>query len=105
LALTPEQWRQQYEGWKALEKLEYVHAVMQELASTPPIVKKGRRISDATKLRKTLARHYATRRKLYAEDFPDFYDADLRAMFGNGEPGGESAARIMRKHRNALIES
>ena len=44
-----------------------------------------------------------TRRKLYAEDFPDFYDADLRAIFGNGEPGGESAAHIMRKHRAALI--
>jgi len=26
------------------------------------------------------------RRKLYAEDFPDFYDADLRAIFGNGNP-------------------
>ena len=105
LASTPEQWRQQYEGWKALEKLEYVHAVMQELASTPPIVKKGRRISDATKLRKTLARHYAARRKLYAEDFPDFYDTDLRAMFGNGEAGGESAARMMRKFRAALVTS
>jgi len=28
LAATPDQWRQQYEGWKALEKLEYVHALM-----------------------------------------------------------------------------
>jgi hypothetical protein len=42
---------------------------------------------------------------LYAEDFPDFYDADLRAMFGNGEPGAESAARIMRKYRAALVTS
>ncbi len=105
LAATPDQWRQQYEGWKALEKLEYVHALMQELARTPPLVKKGRRISEASKLKKTLARHYATRRKLYAEDFPDFYDADLRAIFGNGEPGGESAARIMRRNRAALVTS
>jgi len=105
LAATPDQWRQQYEGWKAVEKLEYVHALMQEVAHTPPAVKKGRHISEARKLRKTLARYYAARRRLYAEDFPDFYDADLRAIFGNGEPGGESAARIMRKNRAALVSS
>ena len=70
-----------------------------------PLVTRGRRISEARKLRKTLARYYAGRRKLYAEDFPDFYDADLRAIFSNGEPGGESAAKVMRKHRAALIAS
>jgi hypothetical protein len=105
LAATPDQWRQQYKGWKALEKLEYVHVLMQEIADRPPLVKKGRHISEAKKLRTTLARYYAARRRLYAEDFPDFYDADLRAIFGNGEPGGESAARLMRKNRAALVTS
>jgi hypothetical protein len=70
-----------------------------------PSVTRGRRISEARKLRTTLARHYASRRKLYAEDFPDFYDADLLAIFGNGEPGGEPAAAMMRRHRGALIAS
>jgi hypothetical protein len=105
LAETPDQWRERYGGWKAVEKLEYVHGLMQEVAHTAPAVKKGRRISEAKKLQQTLGRYYAARRKLYAEDFPDFYDADLRAIFGNGEPGGESAARIMRKNRAALVTS
>lgn len=105
LGATPEEWRERYQGWKALEKLEYVHALMQEVAQTPPPKKKGHRISEARKLRKTLGRYYAERRKRYAEDFPDFYDADLRAIFGNGEPGGESAARMMRKNRAALVAS
>jgi hypothetical protein len=105
LGATPDEWRQQYKGWKALEKLEYVDALMQEIAQAPPVVKNGRHISDAKKLRKTLARYYAARRKLYAEDFPDFYDADLRSIFGNGEPGGESAAAIMRKNHAALVTS
>ena len=87
LSSPPEDWRQRYRGWKALEKLEYVETLMQEVAGTKPPVKRGRRISDARKLRNTLARHYTARRKLYAEDFPDFYDADLRAIFGHGEPG------------------
>jgi len=111
LSSPPDDWRQRYRGWKALEKLEYVDTLMQEAAAKPAAkrVKRGRRISDARNLRTTLARYYAGRRKLYAEDFPDFYDADLRSIFGNGsgsaEPAGESAARFMRQHRAALIAS
>jgi hypothetical protein len=109
LSSSPDDWRQRYRGWKALEKLEYVETLMQEIAVTKPPVKRGRRISDARKLRTTLARYYTTRRKLYAEDFPDFYDADLRSIFGHAEPGAESpketAARFMRQHRAALIAS
>jgi len=105
LGAAPEDWRQRYQGWKALEKLEYVHSLMSEAASSAPAVTRGRRISEARKLRRTLGRHYVGRRKLYAEDFPDFYDADLRAIFGNGEPGGEQAATMMRRHRGALIAS
>jgi hypothetical protein len=102
---APEDWRGRYRGWKAVEKLEYVDRLMQEASQSRPIVKGGRRISEARKLRKTLARYYAERRKLYAEDFPDVYDADLRAIFGNGEPGNETAVQMMRKHRTALIAS
>jgi hypothetical protein len=105
LAAAPEDWRLRYRGWKALDKLEYVHSLMHEVATSPPSVTRGRRISEARKLRTTLARYYAGRRKLYAEDFPDFYDADLRAIFENSEPGGEAAAAMMRRHRGALIES
>jgi hypothetical protein len=101
---TPmEELRERYRGWKALEKLEYVDALMREAAGTKPAVRRGRRMSEVRRLRKTLARHYAARRKLYAEDFPDFYDADLRAIFLKGERGPDSAARAMRRCRAALI--
>jgi putative zinc-binding metallo-peptidase len=101
---TPiEELRARYRGWKALEKLEYVDALMRESAGTKPVVSRGRRMAEARRLRKTLARHYAARRKLYAEDFPDFYDADLRAIFLKGEPGADSAVRAMRRRRAALI--
>jgi hypothetical protein len=105
LSATPEQWREQYRGWKALEKLEFVHCLMEEARNIPVMVKRGRRIYEASRLKKTLARYYLERRKLYAEDFPDFYDADLRAIFGNGEPNGESAAKVMRGNRRALVAS
>jgi hypothetical protein len=105
LSMTPEEWRQQYRGWKAIEKLEFVNSLMEEAKTIKPKVRRGRRISEARKLRRTLSRYYMERRKLYAEDFPDFYDADLRAIFGNGQPNWESAARAMRKNRRALVGS
>ena len=105
LSFTPEQWREQYRGWKALEKLEFVQCLMEEARNTPPQVKRARRIYEASRLRKTLARYYTERRKLYAEDFPDFYDADLRVIFGSGEPNGEPAAKVMRRNRPALVAS
>jgi len=105
LSMAPEEWRHHYAGWKALEKLEFVHALMAEAKSPPPKGSRGRRISEASKLKKTLARYYAERRKLYAEDFPDFYDADLRVLFGNGEPDGEPASQVMRRSRAALVGS
>jgi len=52
---TPiEELRVRYRGWKALEKLEYVDALMRESAGTKPAVRRGRRMSEARLLRKTL---------------------------------------------------
>jgi Putative zinc-binding metallo-peptidase len=103
LATPADDWRRRYKGWKALEKLEYVNTLMQEVANTAVVTPRRRRISEASKLRTTLRRYYGARRKLYAEDFPDFYDADLRQIFGKGEAGGEPAVKVMRKCRGALI--
>jgi hypothetical protein len=106
---TPKaEWRARYRGWKALEKLEYVDSLMAEAAKqrTNSIPRaRGRRIAEASRCRKTLQRYYAERRKRYAEEFPDFYDADLRAIFEQGERGEESAARYMRRHRKVIVPS
>jgi hypothetical protein len=103
LALQKDQWRVQYRGWKALKKLEYVDSTMETARSKAPAVSKGRRLWEASRSRRTLEKYYAAKRKLYAEDFPDIYDADLRAIFEKGEPGGESAAHFMRSLQGALI--
>jgi hypothetical protein len=105
LSMPPEEWRKQYRGWKAIEKLEFVNTLVDEAKSKPSKRPRGRLISEAGKLRKTLERYYAQRRKHYAEDFPDFYDADLRALFANGDPKGQPASRTMRRNRAALVAS
>jgi len=103
LTLPTEQWRSQYRDWKALKKLEYVEAMMAHARAHPPAVVKGRRLWDASRSRRTLEKYYTAKRRLYAEDFPDIYDADLRAIFQTGESGDENAAQFMRRNRNVLI--
>jgi hypothetical protein len=103
LSSPAEEWRSQYRGWKALKKLELVDALMEHARSHPPIVTNGRRLWDASRSRRTLEKYYAAKRKLYVEDFPDIYDADLRSIFETGEPGDENAAQFMRRLRNVLI--
>lgn len=102
LSLMPDEWHRQYRGWKALEKLQYVEALMQEVREKPAPAKHDRRIWDASRSRRTLEKYYAAKRKLYAEDFPDVYDADLRSIFEYGERGAESAAQVMRSMRHRL---
>jgi len=103
LASPVEEWRSEYRGWKALKKLEYVNESMESARLHPPVVDKGRRLWDASRSRRTLEKYYGAKRKLYAEDFPDIYDADLRAIFKQGEVGDENAVQVMRRHRRALI--
>jgi len=104
LGSPAEQWRERYRGWKALEKLEYMDALMAEARRRPPKVRGGRRRSEAYKLRSTLAHYYAGRRKLWAQDQPGFYDADLRRIFADAPAGHGTAPAFMRKRHKALVE-
>jgi hypothetical protein len=103
LATSREQWGARYQGWKALEKLEYVDELMREATRRSPTVRGGRRRADASKMRSTLARYYGTRRKLWAQDQPGFYDADLRRIFGEAPAGHGTAAAFMRRRRKAIV--
>ena len=101
LAWPEEKWRARYAGWRALGKLEYVHNTMKRAARTEPRVTGGRLVAETAKSKKTLARHYRSKRKLWQSDYPDFYDADLHRIFGELTPGDEPAARFMRRYRRA----
>jgi hypothetical protein len=104
LGSAPEEWRGKYKGWKALEKLEYVDELMREARRKPPSVRGGRWRSEADKMRSTLARYYAARRKLWAEELPGFYDADLRRIFAEAPAGHGTAAAFMRRRRKAIVD-
>ena len=108
--LTPGlDWRRAYQGWKALEKLEYVDRLMQELAGQPPLVLSRAKMSEASRLKSRLKLYYARRRRLYAQDFPDFFDADLRRLFIEAAaapaPDREKAAVFLRRNHKLILEA
>jgi len=106
--LTPElDWRRQYRDWRALEKLEYVDEIMQKLAGKPPLVFSKARISDASRLRSRLEAHYKRRRRIYAQEFPDFFDADLKKLFveASASPNGERAATFLRRSQKLILNA
>ena len=58
-------WRPRYADWPALKKLEYMDALMQELAGKPMLVHTHRRVDPLPKIRKTLRAHYERKRRHY----------------------------------------
>jgi hypothetical protein len=105
LSMPADEWRARYQGWRAIGKLEYVDGLMGEARTKAPLVSagRGRRRADAANLTSTLAHYYANRRKLSAQDYPDFYDADLRRIFVPAPAGHGTAAAFMRRRREAIV--
>jgi len=106
--LTPNlDWRQQYKDWKALVTLEYVDQLMNKLAGTSPVVFSKAKMSEASRLRSRLELYYKRRRRTYAQDFPEFFDADLRKLFVDAAsaPENERAAVFLRKSRKMILSA
>ena len=82
--LTPDgDWRRRYTDWRAIQKLEYMDALMQELAGQKPLIRTRRTVEPLERLKTTLRKHYAKKREHYGVDYPNFYDRDLRRLFSS----------------------
>lgn len=99
-------WESRYARWPAaLEKLRYVDALVKKMGDRPPAVRGGRRTWAASRLTVTLERFYQRKMKAYRDEYPDFFDPDLRAIFNGTQdlPRREtSAARFLRRNRTTL---
>ena len=100
--LTPDSmWQQRYADWPALRKLEYVDELMTEIAGLTPAHVSRRRVDPIERIRKTLGRHYARKRRHHGLEYPDFYERDLRRLFTDAKdaPGTMTAARFISRVR------
>jgi hypothetical protein len=99
-------WRERYRGWPALRKLEYVDELMCSLAGKPPVASPRLRVGEHNGLNKKLKTYYTRKRREFAESFPDFYDRDLRKLFGAETVNGHvSAAGFLRQNRLKIVNS
>lgn len=101
--MTPRSaWRTQYDGWRALKKLQYVDELMAEVSSEKPPIKTRQHVDPLRSLNETLRSHYKRKRAHYAVDDANIYDQDLKRLFTNGNSAGPSAAAFLRKIRPSL---
>jgi hypothetical protein len=103
--LTPgARWRQRYAGWPAFRKLEYVDALMREIAGQRRRVHSTAKVDQLHSNRTTLRDHYRSKMIRYGEEWPDFYDRDLRRIFSDDPQfrANPTAATFMRRLRPHL---
>lgn len=100
-------WRERYDDWPALKKIEYMDDLMRELAGQQPEKVSRRRVDPLPSLKKTLRQHYQKKRDHYGFEKPNFYDRDLRRLFTPPGEGvrGMTAARFLARIRKDVCRS
>ena len=96
-------WRREYEGWPALEKLEFVDELMAEIAPQPPSKRDRSHVAPLSQNSRTLGEHYR-RKTSYADRIDRRYDDWLRETFARrtDRPRGARASRFIRDARPKL---
>jgi hypothetical protein len=100
--LTPDSdWRQRYQDWPALKKLEYMDQLMGTLPWATPRVTTQQQFEPLSALRRTLRAHYKQKRQHYGVTRPSLYDRDLRRLFTDAPEAAThpTAARFLSRIR------
>jgi hypothetical protein len=102
-------WQQEYKAWpSAMEKLAYVDELARESAKLRVLADGGRLPCAAARLTTTLEKYYRKRKREHAEQYPDFYDSDLRSIFSGSQELNKrehSASKFMTRHRKAILSA
>lgn len=103
--LDPESdWRNEYAGWPALRKLEYMDELMRQIASRESPVRQTRRVDPLSRVRRTLRTHYRRKRNLRQISIPHLYDRHLRQLFSDASEFSHNptAARFLTRIRKEV---
>lgn len=105
--LTPGlDWRKAYDGWPALNKLEYVDRVMRELAvESPPVPAPTDDDLPVEAMRYSLEDHYREMGDSIPVSDSGVFDGDLRNIFATRDesPDGERADGFLASHRREIV--
>jgi hypothetical protein len=105
--LTPGlDWAEEYAGWPALKKLEYVDHVLPEVSGLTPDAP-GPTADDlpVEAMDYTVAEHYDSDSETIPLDDPRQFDSDLRRIFAteSDAPEGSSAQLFVRRHHREIL--
>jgi hypothetical protein len=98
-------WRTEYADWSAIDKLEWVDAVMCEVGAQSPTIPE---LTDddlpVESMHWTVAEHYESDEELRVGDGRQF-DGDLRRIFARlaDAPAGEPAPEFLARHEGELV--
>jgi len=105
--LTPDSdWRREYAGWPAIQKLEYVDSVMREIADaepTAPVPTEDDLPVEA--MHYSVAEHYEEESDAIPIEDERQFDVDLRQIFirHKDAPAGELAHEFLRRHHREIV--
>lgn len=90
-------WRREYEGWPALDKLEFVDGLMTEIDGRAPRIRDRTRVAPLSQNNRTLREHYR-RKTAYYDRIERRYDGWLADVFAprRTRPHGRPASRFIR---------
>ena len=102
--LTPTiNWRDKYQGWKAMKKLAYVHHVMNNIGNRPPLKTDGEKLWPVNRVRSTLRTYYRKKQRDFGEGYPGYYDSALQKLFTRETTGEKhKASTFLRENRRHL---
>jgi hypothetical protein len=100
-------WKKEYQKWPvALAKLNYMESLSVVSTAMKNKSESGRLPFNVKNLTSTLESYYQKRKRENADEYPDFYDADLKKIF-NGDLTLSKrellAANFMKRHRKTIV--
>ncbi|MGD9390243.1 MAG: putative zinc-binding metallopeptidase, partial [Thioalkalispiraceae bacterium] len=100
------QWRQRYRKWPAMQKLEYVDGLMEEIKQKAPRLRNKQTDHPLSKIKMTLGEYYQDKIDRYGMDSPEFSDFDLRKLFvePGKAPDAEKAAHYIKRTRREVMD-
>ncbi|MFC1808668.1 putative zinc-binding metallopeptidase [Candidatus Omnitrophota bacterium] len=107
--LNPEsQWRERYKNFPVMRKLEYVDVLMKQYRNKLPEMPTTTRYYNIKRLQKKLRTYYNEKRKIYASDYPDYYDKELLTIFSEAPDTikmkkDQLALTFFRKYKRSII--
>ncbi|MBL7214383.1 MAG: hypothetical protein ISS71_01760 [Phycisphaerae bacterium] len=98
-------WREKYQKWPALQKLEYINHLMNRIAQQVPVVTASPNPPwSAARMTSTLLAYYNRKRNQLGTEFKGYYDDSLKVVFSASSTSESSirASKMLRQHRRLL---